>query len=158
MSDARRDIQSNFSSIWRRNIPTGAWSSRPTFPFPAPESAKITRLMKTIDANHSSIMGKRARRGRLWSGVPMPACSAGIGIETVNYGPSSGPRDAEGEKVEIKTLVDITKIYALDRRGIVRRGNRKRQRLRGDFAESEGNRTPLQKHPRRAWREKVSMR
>ena len=35
------------------------------------------------------------------------------GIETVNYGPSSGPRDAEGEKVHIKTLVDITKIYAL---------------------------------------------
>ena len=35
------------------------------------------------------------------------------GIETVNYGPSSGPRDDEGEKVRIKTLVDITKIYAL---------------------------------------------
>jgi acetylornithine deacetylase/succinyl-diaminopimelate desuccinylase-like protein len=35
------------------------------------------------------------------------------GIETVNYGPSSGPRDAEGEKVRIKTLVDVTKIYAL---------------------------------------------
>ena len=35
------------------------------------------------------------------------------GIETVNYGPSSGPRDAEGEKVIIKTLMDITKIYAL---------------------------------------------
>jgi acetylornithine deacetylase/succinyl-diaminopimelate desuccinylase-like protein len=35
------------------------------------------------------------------------------GIETVNYGPSSGPRDAEGEKVRIQTLVDVTKIYAL---------------------------------------------
>jgi acetylornithine deacetylase/succinyl-diaminopimelate desuccinylase-like protein len=35
------------------------------------------------------------------------------GIETLNYGPSSGPRDAEGEKVAIKTFVDITKIYAL---------------------------------------------
>jgi acetylornithine deacetylase/succinyl-diaminopimelate desuccinylase-like protein len=35
------------------------------------------------------------------------------GIETVNYGPSSGPRDADGEKVRIKTLVDIAKIYAL---------------------------------------------
>jgi len=35
------------------------------------------------------------------------------GVETVNYGPSSGPRDKEGEKVSIKTLVDITKIYAL---------------------------------------------
>jgi len=35
------------------------------------------------------------------------------GIPTVNYGPSSGPRDAEGEKVRIQTLVDVTKIYAL---------------------------------------------
>ena len=35
------------------------------------------------------------------------------GIETVNYGPSSGPARQEGEKVQIKTLVDITKIYAL---------------------------------------------
>jgi acetylornithine deacetylase/succinyl-diaminopimelate desuccinylase-like protein len=35
------------------------------------------------------------------------------GIATVNYGPSSGPRDAEGEKVAIKAFVDITKIYAL---------------------------------------------
>ena len=37
-------------------------------------------------------------------------CSAAIGVETVNYGPSSGPRDNEGEKVGIKTLVDITKV------------------------------------------------
>jgi len=39
-----------------------------------------------------------------------PAFSARYGIETVTIGPSSGPRDAEGEKVPIKTLVDITKI------------------------------------------------
>ena len=36
-----------------------------------------------------------------------------FGIPTVNYGPSSGQRDAEGEKVEIATLVNITKVYAL---------------------------------------------
>ena len=35
------------------------------------------------------------------------------GVPTVNYGPSSGPRDKEGEKVKIDTLVNITKIYAL---------------------------------------------
>src|SRR2546429_7129742 len=28
------------------------------------------------------------------------------GVETVNYGPSSGPRDKEGEKVSIETLAD----------------------------------------------------
>ena len=36
-----------------------------------------------------------------------------FGIETLNYGPSSGERDAEGEKVTIDTLTNITKIYAL---------------------------------------------
>ena len=36
-----------------------------------------------------------------------------FGIETLNYGPSSGPRDAEGEKVAIETLLNTTKIYAL---------------------------------------------
>ena len=36
-----------------------------------------------------------------------------FGIETLNYGPSSGERDAEGEKVAIETLTQITKIYAL---------------------------------------------
>ena len=36
-----------------------------------------------------------------------------FGIETVNYGPSSGPRDAEGEKVAVETFVNITKVYAL---------------------------------------------
>jgi hypothetical protein len=34
-------------------------------------------------------------------------------VPSVNYGPSSGPRDDQGEKVAIKTLVDITKVYAL---------------------------------------------
>src|SRR2546425_7198741 len=32
---------------------------------------------------------------------------------TTLFRSSSGPRDAEGEKVHIKTLVDVTKIYAL---------------------------------------------
>jgi hypothetical protein len=36
-----------------------------------------------------------------------------FGIETLNYGPSSGPRDAEGEKVAIETLVNTTRVYAL---------------------------------------------
>jgi acetylornithine deacetylase/succinyl-diaminopimelate desuccinylase-like protein len=35
------------------------------------------------------------------------------GVPTINYGPSSGPRDAEGEKVAIETLVNMTRIYAL---------------------------------------------
>jgi hypothetical protein len=40
------------------------------------------------------------------------------GIATLNYGPSSGPRDEQGEKVAIETLVNITKVYALAAAGI----------------------------------------
>lgn len=35
------------------------------------------------------------------------------GIEILNYGPSSGERDQDGEKVAIRTLVNVTKVYTL---------------------------------------------
>ena len=42
------------------------------------------------------------------------------GIETVNYGPSSGPRDAEGEKVENQNAGGYHEDLRADRRGAVR--------------------------------------
>ena len=69
-------------------------------------------MIKAIDANHEQIMGKRPDR-EVVTWCSDASVLSRYGIETVNYGPSSGPRDQEGEKVEIKTLVEITKIYAL---------------------------------------------
>jgi len=69
-------------------------------------------LVKTIDAAHTKIMGSAPKRNTvLWCSDA--SVMTRFGIETVNYGPSSGPRDAEGEKVAVETFVNITKIYAL---------------------------------------------
>ena len=69
-------------------------------------------LVKTIDAMHTKIMGSAPKRNTvLWCSDA--SVMTRFGIETVNYGPSSGPRDAEGEKVAVETFVNITKIYAL---------------------------------------------
>src|SRR5207249_4203832 len=69
-------------------------------------------MVKTIEANHERVMGKPPER-EVVTWCSDASVLGRYGIETVNYGPSSGPRDAEGEKVKIQTLVDITKIYAL---------------------------------------------
>lgn len=69
-------------------------------------------MIKAIEANHEFIMGKRPER-EVVTWCSDASVLSRYGIDTVNYGPSSGPRDAEGEKVTIKTLVDVTKIYAL---------------------------------------------
>ncbi|MFZ0735507.1 MAG: M20/M25/M40 family metallo-hydrolase [Candidatus Acidiferrales bacterium] len=69
-------------------------------------------LVKTIDAAHTQIMGAPPKRDTvLWCSDA--SVMTRFGIETLNYGPSSGPRDAEGEKVAVETFVNITKIYAL---------------------------------------------
>ena len=44
-----------------------------------------------------------------------------FGIETLNYGPSSGPRDAEGEKVAIRNFREHHKNLRAGRRRNLRR-------------------------------------
>ncbi|MGB6877695.1 MAG: M20/M25/M40 family metallo-hydrolase [Candidatus Acidiferrales bacterium] len=69
-------------------------------------------LVKTIEATHRRVMGTLPKRSTVhWDSDA--SVMTRYGIETLNYGPSSGERDAEGEKVAIETLVNITKIYAL---------------------------------------------
>jgi acetylornithine deacetylase/succinyl-diaminopimelate desuccinylase-like protein len=69
-------------------------------------------MVRAIENNHARVTGGTPKRDVvLWCSDA--SVLTRFGIETVNYGPSSGPRDAEGEKVRIQTLLDITKIYAL---------------------------------------------
>ena len=69
-------------------------------------------MVKAIERNHQQVTGKPPVRDTvLWCSDA--SVLSRFGCPTVNYGPSSGPRDHEGEKVAIKTLVDITKVYAL---------------------------------------------
>jgi acetylornithine deacetylase/succinyl-diaminopimelate desuccinylase-like protein len=69
-------------------------------------------MIRAIDRNHQRITGKPPER-EVVTWCSDASVLTRFGVETVNYGPSSGPRDKEGEKVLIQTLVEITKVYAL---------------------------------------------
>ena len=69
-------------------------------------------MVQSIIASHSEVIGTPPERDTvLWCSDA--SVLSRYGVPTVNYGPSSGPRDAQGERVRIQTLVDITKVYAL---------------------------------------------
>jgi len=79
---------------------------------PGAEISKDHPLVKTIESCHQRVLGTAAKHATvLWDSDA--SVMTRFGIETLNYGPSSGPRDAEGEKVAIETLVNTTKVYAL---------------------------------------------
>jgi acetylornithine deacetylase len=79
---------------------------------PGAEISKDHQLVKTIESCHQRVLGSAPKHATvLWDSDA--SVMTRFGIETLNYGPSSGPRDAEGEKVAIETLVSTTKIYAL---------------------------------------------
>jgi acetylornithine deacetylase/succinyl-diaminopimelate desuccinylase-like protein len=79
---------------------------------PGAEISKEHPLVKTIEACHQKVLGAPAKHSTvLWDSDA--SVMTRFGIETLNYGPSSGPRDAEGEKVAIETLLNTTRVYAL---------------------------------------------
>jgi acetylornithine deacetylase len=79
---------------------------------PGAEISKDHPLVKTMEACHQRVLGTAPKHATvLWDSDA--SVMTRYGIETLNYGPSSGPRDAEGEKVAIETLVNTTKVYAL---------------------------------------------
>src|ERR1700737_3958210 len=79
---------------------------------PGAEISKDHQLVKTIESCHQRVLGAPPKHATvLWDSDA--SVMTRFGIETLNYGPSSGPRDTEGEKVAIETLVNTTKVYAL---------------------------------------------
>jgi len=111
MNDARRDIDGLVATL-RKRFPDYGIESETYVSVPGAEISDSHPMVKAIEANHRRVTGETVKRDNvLWSSDA--SVLTRFGIETVNYGPSSGPRDAEGEKVKIKTLVEITKIYAL---------------------------------------------
>ncbi|HEY6388354.1 MAG TPA: M20/M25/M40 family metallo-hydrolase [Candidatus Acidoferrum sp.] len=79
---------------------------------PGAEISKDHPLVKTIEACHKRVLGTAPKHATvLWDSDA--SVMTRYGIETLNYGPSSGPRDTEGEKVAIETLVNTAKVYAL---------------------------------------------
>jgi len=111
IGDARREIQQVFLDL-QRDRPDWGLEFETYVSVPGARISEDHEMIKAIEANHERIMGKPPER-EVVTWCSDASVLSRYGIETVNYGPSSGPRDAEGEKVRIQTLVDITKIYAL---------------------------------------------
>jgi acetylornithine deacetylase len=111
LQEARREAKALFSELKKR-FPDYGLEFETFVSVPGASISPDHPMVKAIEANHRRVMEKAPERDTvLWCSDA--SVLTRFGIETVNYGPSSGPRDAEGEKVAIKTLVDITKIYAL---------------------------------------------
>ena len=111
MSEARREVQTLFREM-KRQHPDWGLEFETYVSVPGAHIDEGHEMIRAIDANHERIMGKPPER-EVVTWCSDASVLSRYGIETVNYGPSSGPRDKEGEKVKIQTLVDITKIYAL---------------------------------------------
>jgi len=111
MNEARREIQQLFLGLQKQH-PDWGLEFETYVSVPGAKIREDHELIRTIDANHERILGARPER-EVVTWCSDASVLTRYGVETVNYGPSSGPRDKEGEKVSIKTLVDVTKIYAL---------------------------------------------
>ena len=111
MQQARHAVKEFFLTL-RQKFPDYGLEHETYVSVPGAEISETHPLVKTIEAAHQKVTGAPAKRDTvLWCSDA--SVMTRFGIETLNYGPSSGPRDAEGEKVAIKTFVEITKIYAL---------------------------------------------
>ncbi len=111
MNEARREIQQLFLELEKQH-PDFGLEFETYVSVPGARINESHEMIRAIDANHERIMGKPPER-EVVTWCSDASVLSRYGVETVNYGPSSGPRDKEGEKVKIQTLVDITKIYAL---------------------------------------------
>lgn len=79
---------------------------------PGAEIPADHELVAAVERSHRQVTGRAPRRTTVsWSSDA--SVMSRYGIASLNYGPSSGPRDEQGEKVAIEVLVAISTIYAL---------------------------------------------
>ena len=111
MTAARKEARRFFLEIKKR-YPDYGLQFETYVSVPGASIAENHEMVRAIERNHQLVLGKPPGRSTvLWCSDA--SVLSRFGCDTVNYGPSSGERDAEGEKVAIQTLLDITKVYAL---------------------------------------------
>ncbi len=111
MTDARRTVKKLFLAM-KEKYPEYGLEFETYVSVPGAKIDEGHAMVQAIARNHQQVAGSPpARDTVLWCSDA--SVLSRFDCPTVNYGPSSGPRDHEGEKVAIKTLVDITKVYAL---------------------------------------------
>jgi acetylornithine deacetylase/succinyl-diaminopimelate desuccinylase-like protein len=111
MAEARRDIQQVLFELETAHSDWGL-EFETYVSVPGARISEDHEMVRAIERNHKHVTGTTPER-EVVTWCSDASVLTRYGVETVNYGPSSGPRDKEGEKVRIQTLVDITKIYAL---------------------------------------------
>jgi acetylornithine deacetylase len=79
---------------------------------PGAEIAEDHPLIAALDRSHEAVFGDRPERDTVRWFSDASALTR-YGIQTVNYGTSSGLPGTEGESLEIKGLHDTAKVYAL---------------------------------------------
>ena len=111
LQEARRILKDFYLDLTKR-FPDYRLEFETYISVPGAQISADHELVKTIEATHTQIIGAPPVRSHVqWCSDA--SVMTRFGIETLNYGPSSGERDAEGEKVAIQTLTQITRIYAL---------------------------------------------
>ncbi len=111
MADARAAVEALVHSL-QKKFPDYGIEFETFVSVPGATICKDHEMVKAIEGNHARVVGAPPVHDTvLWCSDA--STLSRHGVPTVNYGPSSGPRDQHGEKVAIKTLVDITKVYAL---------------------------------------------
>ena len=111
MMEARREMKLLVSKL-REKYPDYGIDYETYVSAPGAQISEDHEMVKAIEAGHKKVTGQLpARDTAIWGSDA--SVMTRYGIETVNYGPSSGVRKADGEKVAIKTLVEITKVYTL---------------------------------------------
>jgi succinyl-diaminopimelate desuccinylase len=79
---------------------------------PGAEIAEEHPLVQAVDESHRAVFGRAPERDAVRWFSDASALSR-YGIPTLNYGPSSGLPGDEGESMEIRSLVDTARVYAL---------------------------------------------
>ncbi len=111
LREARRAVKQLVLDL-RKSHPSYEIESEIFVSVPGAQISKDHELVKTIEACHERVMGSSPERATVvWDSDA--SVMSRYDIATLNYGPSSGPRDSEGEKVKIETLLNTTKVYAL---------------------------------------------
>ena len=111
MAEARRELQKLVTEL-RSAHPEFELEFETYVSVPGAEIAKDHEMIKVIEASHKVVTGSPVEYGAVvWCSDASVLIR--YDIPTVNYGPSSGPRGKDGEKVPVSTLVDMTRVYAL---------------------------------------------
>ncbi len=111
LADARREFQRLVRAL-REEHPDWGIESEVFVSCPGAEIRRDHDMVRALEAGHQTVLGSPPERDTvIWCSDA--SVLTRYGVETVNYGPSAGVRKADGEKLPIQTMVDITGVYAL---------------------------------------------